>query len=516
MVLSRELGLFKKIIETTSEAVTITDSYMRVIYSNPARERLYGRSAAELVGLMLFDTVPSSASHMIPLIRQGIESGTGWTGQLPLTRHDGTTLMSFSNIGVVKNEDGRIQFIFNVFHDFTSELALRMELNNARHVAEVANRAKSEFLSSMSHELRTPLNAVLGFAEVLLVATDNPLTEKQKGYVNYILSGGAHLLDLINEVLDLAKIEAGGMTLEVTTVQLKSVIEECVSLSSTIFAKYNVSLVDRSSDCDALVLADPLRAKQLILNLLSNAAKYNRKGGTITVSCCDVEEKFHRVTIADTGMGIPDSMQGQLFKAFSRLGAEATEIEGTGIGLVLTKTLIESMSGRIGFSSVVGEGSSFWLDFLLSAGRAQTPALITEDTSALHYCVEDRLILYVEDNAANISLMEALFEQLSPMRMIAVTTAEEGLLMAESYQPDVILLDINLPGMNGFEAVTHLKENPATRAIPVVGLSADATTKTTNRALAGGFSDYLAKPIKLPALLRALQRAMEEKHVDLD
>ncbi|CAA7622647.1 PAS domain S-box protein [Magnetospirillum sp. SS-4] len=510
--LNRELGLFKKIIESTTEAVTVTDSDARVIYSNPARERLYGQTATEMIGTTLYDAIPSSASHMVPLILKGIETGTGWSGNLPIKRHDGTTFVSSSNIGVVKDEEGRVQFIFNVFRDFTSELARRMELDNARHAAEAANRTKSEFLSSMSHELRTPLNAVLGFAEVLLAATDNPLTDKQRSYVGYILSGGAHLLELINEVLDLARIEAGGVMLEVTTIQLRSVIDESLSLSNTIFAKYEVAPVDETTDCDALVLADPLRAKQLILNLLSNAAKYNRRGGTVTVSCENVESGFHRLTIADTGNGIPDRKQDQLFKAFSRLGAEATEIEGTGIGLVLTKTLIESMGGRIGFSSVVGEGSRFWLDFPLSTDSLQAPSTVTEDTSALHYCVDDRLVLYIEDNAANISLMEALFHQLVPMRLITATNAEDGLVLAESNQPDVILLDINLPGMNGFDAVARLKENEATRHIPVVGFSANATGETTKRALASGFGDYLTKPIKLSALLRSLNRMMEAKH----
>ncbi|CAA7625234.1 conserved hypothetical protein [Candidatus Terasakiella magnetica] len=512
--LSRELGLFRKIIESTSEAVTVADPDERVIYSNPARELLYGRSGTDMLGDGMLDAIPPSAKHLVKTIRKGIAAGAGWQGQLPIRRADGTTFISASNIGVVTDAEGHVQYAFNIFHDFTPELARRMELDNARHAAEAANRTKSEFLSSMSHELRTPLNAVLGFAEVLLAATDNPLTDKQRGYVGYILSGGAHLLELINEVLDLARIEAGGVMLEVTTIQLRSVIDESLSLSNTIFAKYEVAPVDETTDCDALVLADPLRAKQLILNLLSNAAKYNRRGGTVTVSCENVESGFHRLTIADTGNGIPDRKQDQLFKAFSRLGAEATEIEGTGIGLVLTKTLIESMGGRIGFSSVVGEGSRFWLDFPLSTDSLQAPSTVTEDTSALHYCVEDRLVLYIEDNAANISLMEALFHQLAPMRLITATNAEDGLVLAESNQPDVILLDINLPGVNGFDAVARLKENEATRHIPVVGFSADAAGETTKRALASGFGDYLTKPIKLSALLRSLNRMMEAKHAD--
>ncbi|MBF0270413.1 MAG: PAS domain S-box protein [Alphaproteobacteria bacterium] len=514
--LNRELGLFKRIIESTTEAVTITDAEARVVYSNPARERLYGRTAAEMTGSTLFDTIPSSASHMIPLIRKGIDAGTGWSGHLPIKRHDGTTIVSSSNIGVVKNEEGRVQFIFNVFHDFTPELAQRMELDNARHAAEVANRAKSEFLSNMSHELRTPLNAVIGFSQVLLSGTKNPLDDKQKAQLGYILAGGEHLLELINEVLDLAKIEAGGVTLNVAPLHLRAVVEECLSLTKTMRDKYEVSLSDTGAGCMTMVRTDPLRAKQLILNLLSNAAKYNRRGGTIHISCERADGRFHRLVIADTGYGIPEAKQAEMFKPFSRLGAETTEIEGTGIGLVLTKTLIEAMGGRIGFSSVEGEGSRFWLDFPIVETAAAEPDQdrngVFASDGALHFCAEDHLVLYVEDNPANLSLMEALFEQLAPMRLITASTGEEGLQLAESEQPDVILLDISLPSISGLDVARHLKSDERTRHIPVVALSADATPQATDRALESGCDTYLTKPVDISALVRTLQHVM--RHLD--
>jgi CheY-like chemotaxis protein len=366
----------------------------------------------------------------------------------------------------------------------------------------------------MSHELRTPLNAVLGFAEVLLAGYDTPLTDKQRGYVDHILTGGSHLLDLINEVLDLAKVEAGAMTQELEAVQLGSVIEDCVSLSSPIFAKCEVTPVIGAAECNATILADPQRTKQLILNLLSNAAKYNRRGGTVTISCETIENGFHRLIIADTGKGIPDHKQDQMFKPFNRLGADSTATEGTGIGLALTKSMIEAMGGRIGFSSVVDEGSRFWLDFPLCDDKVAPTTVATDGGRKLHYCFEDRLVLYIEDNVFNMRLMEALFEQLVPMRLVSANNAEEGLELARSSQPDVILLDINLPGINGFDAIARLKDDASICHIPVIGLSADASRATVERARKSGFADYLTKPVSLPELVRTLSREMEYKHAN--
>ena len=397
--------------------------------------------------------------------------------------------------------------------NITARKLTEIQLQESKLAAEAANQAKSDFLSNMSHELRTPLNAVLGFAEVLLAGYDTPLTDKQRGYVDHILAGGSHLLDLINEVLDLAKVEAGAMTQEMTAVHLGSVIDECVSLSTPIFAKYEVAPVNEVAECNATILADPQRTKQLILNLLSNAAKYNRRGGTVTISCETIEDGFHRLIIADTGKGIPDNMQDQMFKPFNRLGADATATEGTGIGLALTKSIIEAMGGRIGFSSVVDEGSRFWLDFPLCDDKVEPPAVATEGGRKLHYCFEERLVLYIEDNVFNMRLMEALFEQLAPMRLITANNAEDGLTLARSSQPDAILLDINLPGINGFEAVARLKHDALIRHIPVVGLSADATSATAERALNSGFVDYLTKPVNLSELIRTLSRVMEAKFV---
>lgn len=398
--------------------------------------------------------------------------------------------------------------------DVTEIKKIEIQLRESKLAAEAANKAKSDFLSNMSHELRTPLNAVLGFAEVLLAGYGPPLTDKQRGYVDHILAGGSHLLDLINEVLDLAKVEAGAMTQEMTAINLGSVIEECVSLSSPIFTKYEVTPVNEAVACNATILADPQRTKQLILNLLSNAAKYNRRGGAVTLSCETTEDSFHRLTIADTGKGIPEHMQDQMFKPFNRLGADATATEGTGIGLALTKSIIEAMGGRIGFSSVVDEGSRFWLDFPLCDEKVESPAAATDGGRNLHYCFEDRLVLYIEDNVFNMRLMEALFEQLAPMRLITANNAEEGLILARSRQPDVILLDINLPGINGFEAVARLKEDASIRHIPVIGLSADASSATIERARNSGFADYLTKPVSLPELVRTLSREMEYKHAN--
>ncbi|PHZ86273.1 PAS domain-containing hybrid sensor histidine kinase/response regulator [Paremcibacter congregatus] len=386
------------------------------------------------------------------------------------------------------------------------------ELNRARVAADKANRAKSEFLSNMSHELRTPLNAILGFAQLLESGKKEKLSERQNEFVGKIKRGGEHLLDLINEVLDLAKIEAGNFGISIERVSTLGLIDECLSFTQPLAEERNISILNNMMQTDDIILADHLRAKQIILNLISNAVKYNRQGGKITLHSQITETGMFRFTISDTGFGIPLDKQKELFQPFNRLGAEITEVEGTGIGLVLTKKMIEEMNGSLGFHSVEELGSRFWIDFPLAAPQKNQPQ--QQDTAPSSPSVAQRqndnhfMVLYIEDNPSNLALMEAIMEELPHIHLISAQSAEVGLKIAEKSKPDAILLDINLPGMDGLEALHYLKQSETTRKTPVIALSASAMTSDIRRGKSAGFEEYLTKPISLEKLMDAFDRVL--------
>jgi signal transduction histidine kinase/CheY-like chemotaxis protein/sensor domain CHASE-containing protein len=384
------------------------------------------------------------------------------------------------------------------------------ELVAAREDARAADRAKSLFLSNMSHELRTPLNAVLGFAQLLEFNPKEPLTAAQKSCVEHILAGGSHLLSLINEVLDLAKIEAGRMTVDVEDVSPAEVVRDCLAFVQPLADRRGIRIfLGRSLEDGVRVRADRMRLKQILLNLISNAVKYNRDGGIVTVDCRDAGEDLLRIAVTDGGPGIPVEKQKELFQPFRRLGAETTEIEGTGIGLVLAKQLVELLGGRIGFESTVGQGSTFWIDVgrAEAAPGAEAPRATGEGEPAAETRGESRpaTLLYVEDHHANLKLMEAVARRIPGLALISAPTGELGLELAELRRPDAVLLDINLPGMDGFEVLRRLKASRRTRDIPVAALSSRATADDVAQGMAAGFDRYLTKPIKIEEVMGAIQ-----------
>ena len=411
---------------------------------------------------------------------------------------------------VLRDENGKPLRMLGVVSDITEKRQADEELAKATADAEAANVAKSEFLSSMSHELRTPLNAILGFAQLMENDPRAPLSDDQKDYMQHVIKGGNHLLELINEVLDLAKIEAGKLTLSLESVDTGQLIDECLNFAATLAEKRSITIHDKVPRNVPHIWVDYLRTKQALLNLLSNAVKYNCAGGAITIETELVNASMLRISVSDTGAGIAQERMGELFLPFNRLGADASEIEGTGIGLTLTKKLVEEMSGAIGVESSVGEGSSFWID--LPVSELAVVEEILEDQSEvsfeLHLQDFTRKLLYVEDNPANLALMEGIIDRVDHLDVISTHTAELGLAMAEEQQPDVIVLDVNLPGMNGVEAVKELKSNEATKNIPVIALSANAMPKTIEDGIRAGFDAYLTKPVILKDLMEALDKAL--------
>ncbi|MCR4379249.1 MAG: PAS domain S-box protein [Rhodospirillales bacterium] len=374
------------------------------------------------------------------------------------------------------------------------------ELYLAKEAAEKANLAKSQFLSSMSHELRTPLNAILGFAQVLELNPQEPLSEKQTNAVNQILKGGKHLLDLINDVLNLAQIESGHMNISIEPVETRQVIEECISAAKALTHKLDVS-IEADGFIGATILADRTRFKQVLLNLLSNAIKYNRTGGKVILSSTITDDKMQRIAIADTGLGIPQKLQTELFKPFSRLGAENSNIEGTGIGLTITQRLLRAMGGRLEFESTEGFGSTFWISFPLAINHQINPSQASQAGKKQPVTDSKKgLILYIEDNPDNIALMEYIVANLTGIGLKTAHTAELGIAIAIRDKPDLILMDINLPGMNGYEALAELRRHEKTLEIPVFAISADAMPGEVQRGKEAGFLAYLTKPINVADL----------------
>lgn len=385
------------------------------------------------------------------------------------------------------------------------------ELARARDEAERASRSKSEFLSGMSHELRTPMNAILGFAQLLATDMAPALSERQRAQVRQILRAGSHLMELINEVLDLARIEAGKLQISIEPVDLAAMIGDCLSLMQPVAQDYRVHLVaDTPVECGCHVRVDRTRFRQILLNLLSNAIKYNREQGRVWVSC-EAQAQSVRIGISDTGPGLSAEQKGRLFRDFERLGADQAPIEGTGIGLALSRRLVSLMHGEIGVDSELGRGSTFWLrvprcDEVPEPAAPQVVA--GPDTGGTDDTVARYKVLYVEDNPVNVTLMEAVLAQRPQVRLITAPLPGLGLDLARAERPDLMLVDIQLPGMDGYELLGRLRQSAATQDIPVIAVSANALAADVQRGLAAGFALYLTKPIDIRQLLQAVDTVL--------
>lgn len=499
-----EASLLSEAVNQSGTSVLITDAMGRIEYVNQAFTKINGYTRDEVAGET--PRILSSGGHPDAFYQDmwdTILRGEVWSDSILNRRKNGETYWARARIAPVRDKQGKISKFVGVEADIS-------ELMEQKEQAEAANRAKSEFLSSMSHELRTPLNAILGFSQLLQMGTDTPLTERQDGYVDQVLKAGRHLLSLIDEVLDLARIEAGKLNLSMEAVDLDDLVEECIGLTKTLAEAKQIKIHVTRLDDPPQLNTDRLRAKQSLLNLLSNAVKYNVKNGTISV----VEEIGKtgrlRISVTDTGRGIPEDRQMELFSPFNRLGAETSDIEGTGIGLVLTKRLMEEMGGEIGFSSEEGRGSTFWIEFPVAKPATVQPAQQDNGTaSELILDGQEKLLLYVEDNPANLALMESIVEGIRNLSLISAPTGELGYSLAESHNPDIIILDINLPGMDGCEAVRLLRSRKSTKNTPILALSADAMPRSVDRGLKAGFDDYLTKPIDVPRLMEAIRTALE-------
>jgi PAS domain S-box-containing protein len=406
----------------------------------------------------------------------------------------------------LRDAHGTVYALCGISTDITERAQNEKALREAKEEADRANRAKSEFLSRMSHELRTPMNAILGFAQLLEL---DQLTTDQEEAVGHILRGGRHLLDLINEVLDISRIEAGRLSLCNEPVAVGRLSREGIELVQPLAAEREVRLFLRP-DCGEFVLADRQRLKQVLLNLLSNAIKYNRPGGSVTIGCEQIGNSL-RIVITDSGVGISKAGLAQLFTPFQRLGAEQSAVEGTGLGLAVAKRLVEAMGGTMGVESLVDKGSSFWIEFPLidsPLGREDLNegALAVEEGSSKGALT----VLYIEDNLSNLRLIERIFSRHPSIKLLSASEGRACLELARAHRPDVILLDLNLPDMSGYDVLIRLQRDPLCVTIPVIVISADATRAQIKKLTTAGVSDYLTKPLDIKKFMEVLDRTLHE------
>ena len=506
----------RSLIESNIDAIMTTDPSFIITDVNKQMELLTGCTRDELIGAPFknYFTEPDRAetSFKQVLIEKKVTNF-----ELIACSRDGKETVVSLNATTFYDRDRKLQGVFAAARDITERKHLDRELDKAKSVAETANLAKSDFLSSMSHELRTPLGAILGFAQLLETSVPQP-TPAQMRSIDQILQAGWYLLELINEILDLALIESGKLSMSLEPISLPEIMRECESMVEPQAEKHGISVTFIHFVTPYFINADRTRLKQILINLLSNAIKYNRAGGSVIVACTQSLHDSIRISVQDTGNGLTSAQLAQLFQPFNRLGQTANGTQGTGIGLVVCKRLVESMGGIIGVDSTVGKGSVFWFELNLT-DEPQAATNVSERIKATSHVNEQLYtLLYVEDNPANLMLVEDIIARRPDIRLLSALDGKSGIELARATLPDVILMDINLPDISGLKALYILAGDPVTGHIPVVALSANAIPRDIKNGLDAGFFRYLTKPIKVNEFLATLDVAInfatENKHAD--
>jgi PAS domain S-box-containing protein len=494
-----------------------------ILEANLTAANLLGVARSELIKQPFSRFIQDESQDSYYLHRKRLfDTGLTQSCELPMVAQDGSGFWAHLEATIAQNADG-VALHRAVLTDISDRIHLdqalqekNLELEGARAAADKANRAKSEFLSNMSHELRSPLNAILGFAQ-LMESGSPPPTLTQKARIDHILQAGWYLLELINEILDLALIESGRMALSLEPLSLTDVLSDCASMIGPLAEQNGIQVRFAQLEHPFVVHADRTRLTQLVVNLLSNAIKYNRVGGTVDVTLGLAAPARLRIRVRDSGHGLSAERLAQLFEPFNRLGQENSAIEGTGIGLVVCKRLVEMMGGAIGVESSVGVGSVFWIELNLS----DTPVLAVAAEESIAPAQMPLLqggglhtLLYVEDNRANLELVAQMLAPRADLHLLCASDGAQGIALARSQHPDVILLDINLPGISGLEVLRILRQDPATRSIPVLAISANAMPGDIEKGLAAGFLRYLTKPFKVKELMQTLDLALEVARVE--
>ncbi len=497
----------------SQEGMMITDADANILKVNRAFTDITGYNEVDVLNKKphLLSSGLHDAGFYKQLWQSLHENGT-WQGEIWNKRKNGQIYPEWTTITTVL-ENGVIAYYIGTFVDITENKRVEEELLRAKETAIAANQAKSEFLANMSHELRTPLNAIIGFSELMEMGVPTPLADEQKEAVSHILNSGRHLLNLINEILDLARIESGKITLCIDKLNLPALIDEVANLIMPSAKERGISLRTQGY-AELYVHADKVRLRQTLLNLLSNAVKYNSEGGSIDIRYL-LADTWARILVTDTGIGIPIEHQAKLFQPFQRLGAENSQIEGTGIGLYIAKQLIEDMGGAIGFESREGVGSTFWIQLPISEPKlTEEPPLQHDQTDHEASATKDSLhgnVVYVEDNQANVSVMQYVFKQLPDVELYIAENAEYGLDMIRRLMPDLVIMEINLPGMSGLNALKILKADPETTNIPVIAVSASAMPIDVEAGLKFGARAYIIKPFRVIELLQLFKDILTEQ-----
>ena len=514
-------ALQNAILTSANFSIIATDEKGIIQLFNVGAERMLGYLAAEVVNRISPSDMHDPQEVMARAQALSLELATPITPgfealafkasrgiediyELTYICKDGSRFPAIVSITALRDDYGDIIGYLLIGTDNSVRKQVESELQNAKAVAEKANLAKSDFLSSMSHELRTPLSAILGFAQLMESGSPSPTTS-QKRSIDQILKAGWYLLELINEILDLALIESGKLPLSLEPISLTEVVHECQAMIEPQAQKSDIRMTFPQFEIPYFVKADRTRVKQVLINLLSNAVKYNKVGGTVAVDCIVSTPGRIRICVKDTGEGLTPDKLTQLFQPFNRLGKEAGIEEGTGIGLVVAKRLVELMGGVIGVESTLGVGSVFWIELNLTTEPQPAAAEATAVAQAqVHADGRLRTLLYVEDNPANLMLVEDLIARRPDIRLLSAADGDRGIEIARASRPDVILMDINLPGISGITVLSILAEDPATAHIPVVALSANAMARDIEKGLEAGFFRYLTKPIKVNEFMDTL------------